>query len=120
MREILATGYVVDTLEAVLWAFHRTGDFRGGSHRVVNLGDDADTTGAVYGQFAGAFYGVEDISVEWRRRLAMGSEIESLADSLFERGGRFMARCRPPGCDRPRGLPCYLSPPFPFSPPFGG
>ena len=59
--EIRGTGYVVDTLEAVLWAFHRTGDFREGALRVVNLGDDADTTGAVYGQIAGAFYGVEAI-----------------------------------------------------------
>ena len=88
--EIRGTGYVVDTLEAVLWAFHRSGDFREGALRVVNLGDDADTTGAVYGQLAGACYGVESIPPEWRRRLAMGAEIESLADSLFERGGRFI------------------------------
>ncbi len=91
LRDIRATGYVVDTLEAVLWAFHHTGDFREGALRVVNLGDDADTTGAVYGQLAGAFYGVEDIPPEWRRRLAMGAEIESFADSLFERGSRFTA-----------------------------
>ena len=84
--EIRGTGYVVDTLEAVLWAFHHTGDFGEGSLRVVNLGDDADTTGAIYGQLAGACCGVEGIPAEWRRRLAMGSEIESLADSLFEEG----------------------------------
>ena len=88
--EIRGTGYVVDTLEAVLWAFHHTGDFREGALRVVNLGDDADTTGAIYGQIAGAFYGVEDIPSEWRERLAMGAEIESLSDSLFERGTRFI------------------------------
>ena len=92
LPEIRGTGYVVDTLEAVLWAFHHTGDFRKGALRVVNLGEDADTTGAVYGQIAGACYGVEDIPPEWQRRLAMGAEIESLADSLFERGSRFMAQ----------------------------
>ena len=82
---------MVDTLEAVLWAFHHTGDFREGALRVVNLGDDADTTGAVYGQLAGAFYGVESIPPEWRERLAMGAEIESLVDNLFEVGSRFTA-----------------------------
>ena len=89
--EIRGTGYVVDTLEAVLWAFHHTGDFREGALRVVNLGDDADTTGAVYGQLAGAYYGADSIPAEWRQRLAMGAEIESLADRLFERGNRFTA-----------------------------
>ena len=58
---IRGTGYVVDSLEAALWAFHRSRDFREGALLTVNLGDDADTTGAVYGQLAGAFYGEENI-----------------------------------------------------------
>ena len=91
-HEIRGTGYVVDTLEAALWAFHHTGDFREGALRVVNLGEDADTTGAIYGQIAGACYGVEDIPPEWRRRLAMGAEIESLADRLFEGGSRLITQ----------------------------
>ena len=62
--EIRGKGYVVATLEAALWAFHHTENFRNGALRVVNLGDDADTTGAVYGQLAGAYYGVEAIPVE--------------------------------------------------------
>ena len=52
--EIRGTDYVVDTLEAVLWAFFHTEDFREGALKVVNLGDDADTTGAIFGQIAGA------------------------------------------------------------------
>ena len=83
---------MVDTLEAVLWAFHHTGDFREGALRVVNLGDDADTTGAIYGQLAGACYGADSVPAEWRERLAMRVEIESLADSLFERGSRFITQ----------------------------
>ena len=74
----------MDTLEAALWAFHHTRDFREGVLRVVNLGDDADTTGAVYGQLAGACYGVEAIPVEWRERLTMREMIEFMADSLYE------------------------------------
>ena len=83
--DIRGTGYVVDTLEAVLWAFFHTEDFRQGALKVVNLGDDADTTGAIFGQIAGAHYGVESIPVEWRQRLTMGTEITSMADMLHER-----------------------------------
>ncbi len=36
----------------------------------VNLGDDADTNGAVYGQIAGAYYGEKEIPVDWRNKLA--------------------------------------------------
>ncbi len=55
--DIRGTGYVVQSLEAALWAFDRGSSFRDGALLAVNLGDDADTTGAVYGQLAGAYYG---------------------------------------------------------------
>lgn len=51
--EVRATGYAAHTLEAALWSFARTDSFRDGCLLTVNLGDDADTTGAVYGQLAG-------------------------------------------------------------------
>ena len=75
------------TLKAVLWALYNTDDFEEGVLRVVNLGDDADTTGAIYGQIAGAYYGVEAIPPNWRRRIAMSSEITQMADGLFEGSG---------------------------------
>lgn len=81
--EIRGSGYVVESLEAALWAFHRADDFRDGLLRAVNLGHDADTTGAIYGQLAGAFYGVEAIPAEWRAKLALRDEIEGLADALM-------------------------------------
>ena len=83
--DIRGTGYVVDTLEAALWAFDRSRSFREGALMVVNLGRDADTTGAVYGQLAGAHYGVDAIPVEWRERLTMSDEIVGMADILYER-----------------------------------
>lgn len=46
------------SLEAALWAFYNSGSFEKGALLAVNLGDDADTTGAIYGQTAGAYYGV--------------------------------------------------------------
>ena len=82
--EIRGTGYVVDTLEAALWAFFHTDDFREGALKVVNLGQDADTTGAIFGQIAGANYGVESIPTEWRERLTMGAEITTMADRLHD------------------------------------
>lgn len=81
--EIRGTGYVVKSLEAALWAFHHGGDFRQGALLAVNLGEDADTTGAVYGQLAGAFYGAEGIPPAWRAKLARADEIVALADGLY-------------------------------------
>ena len=83
--DIRGTGYVVDSMEAALWAFHGSQDFRGGALLAVNLGDDADTTAAIYGQLAGAHYGVVSIPPEWLQQLAMASEIATMADSLYER-----------------------------------
>ena len=82
--EIRGSGYVVKSLEAALWAFYQSVSFREGCLLAVNLGDDADTTGAVYGQLTGAFYGEQGIPQEWRARLAQRELIESLADRLFE------------------------------------
>ena len=81
--EIRGTGYVVEALEAALWAFDRSKSFREGALLAVNLGDDADTTGAIYGQIAGAFYGVEQIPPEWRAKLTMRDFIQHKADQLF-------------------------------------
>ncbi|WP_419913108.1 ADP-ribosylglycohydrolase family protein [Candidatus Poriferisodalis sp.] len=81
---IKGTGYVVDALEAALWAFDRSDTFREGALLAVNLGDDADTTGAIYGQIAGAHYGAEAIPATWQGKLAMAGEITSLADRLHD------------------------------------
>jgi len=80
--EIRGTGYVVDSLEAALWAFDRSHSFREGALLAVNLGDGGDTTGAIYGQIAGAFYGVEQIPA-WRAKLAMRDFIQEKADQFF-------------------------------------
>jgi ADP-ribosylglycohydrolase len=81
--EIRGSGYVVDSLEAALWAFHRSTTFRDGALLAVNLGDDADTTGAVYGQLAGAFYGEQGIPEAWRSKLAYLELIERYAAQLY-------------------------------------
>ncbi len=82
--EIHGSGYVVRSLEAALWSFATTTSFRGAVLRAANLGDDADTTAAICGQVAGAFYGEDAIPAPWRAMLAMRELIEETADALCD------------------------------------
>jgi ADP-ribosyl-[dinitrogen reductase] hydrolase len=83
--EIVGSGYVVKSLEAALWAFSGSSTFKEGCLLAVNLGNDSDTTGAIYGQLAGAYYGTSGIPTEWRECLAYADLIQRLADELFEK-----------------------------------
>ena len=89
--EIRGTGYVVDSMEAALWAFHKSQDFREGALLAANLGDDADTTAAIYRQIAGAHYGAAAIPAAWRELLTMATEITSMADKLYGHARESMA-----------------------------
>ncbi len=82
--QIRGSGYVVRSLEAALWAFHDASDFREAVLRAVNLGDDADTTGAVCGQLAGAFFGEPGIPQEWCEGLAGKELIEPILERLLK------------------------------------
>jgi ADP-ribosylglycohydrolase len=79
---IVGSGYVVESLEAALWAFNRSKNFQEGCLLAVNLGDDADTTGAIFGQLAGAYYGVAGIPQAWRECLAHVELIQRWAGEL--------------------------------------
>jgi ADP-ribosylglycohydrolase len=81
--DIRALGTAVKTFEAALWAFSKTSTFEEGCLLAVNLGDDADTVGAVYGQLAGAYYGVEAIPAEWVSGLSKRCIIEPFAAKLL-------------------------------------
>jgi ADP-ribosyl-[dinitrogen reductase] hydrolase len=80
--DIHGSGYVVHSLEAALWVFDRTHNFADAILLAANLGEDADTTAAVCGQLAGAYYGESAIPSHWLERLALRSEITKLADQL--------------------------------------
>ena len=80
---ISGSGYVVASLEAALWSFDTTSSYRDAILTAANLGEDADTTAAICGQVAGAFYGVNGIPAEWLAPLAMRAEITELADKLY-------------------------------------
>ncbi len=81
-RDVRGTGYVVDSLEAALWAFASTDNFRDAILAAANLGDDADTTAAICGQIAGAHYGLDGIPLAWRAQVVLRDEILALADQL--------------------------------------
>jgi ADP-ribosyl-[dinitrogen reductase] hydrolase len=80
--DIRGSGYVVECLEAALWCFCHTDSFEAAVLAAANLGDDADTTAAVCGQLAGAFYGIDGIPARWLNRLAGRSMIEQMAMAL--------------------------------------
>lgn len=78
-----ASGYVVHTLHAAFWALTQGETFRDVLLAAVNLGGDADTVGAVTGQFAGRIYGYEGIPAEWRAKLYDHDKILTAADDLY-------------------------------------
>jgi len=82
--EIQGSGYVVKSLEAALWAFHNSDSYEEGVLKAVNLGDDADTTAAIYGQLAGAFYGIQGIPRRWVDGVAKNNHILLAADGLLQ------------------------------------
>ncbi|WP_291320639.1 ADP-ribosylglycohydrolase family protein [Desulfonatronospira sp.] len=83
--DLYGTGYVVQSLEAALWCFAGSVSFRDAVLRAANLGDDADTTAAVCGQLAGAYYGLDGIPRHWTEKLAMKEKILELSDRLYSK-----------------------------------
>jgi ADP-ribosyl-[dinitrogen reductase] hydrolase len=80
---VKATGYVVDTFEAAMWAVGKSDNFEEAVTLAVNLGDDSDTVGAVTGQLAGARWGMSSIPTRCMEKLAWRDRIIELADRLY-------------------------------------
>lgn len=80
--EIKGSGYVIDCLEASLWCFAHTSNFEEAILTAANLGDDADTTAAVCGQVAGAYYGLQGIPNHWLEKITMKDELLALSLQL--------------------------------------
>ena len=76
-------GDVVETLDAALWAFRTTDNFRDGALKAANLGGNSDVAAAAFGQLAGAHYGVGAIPGAWRNSLINKDLISGLADRLL-------------------------------------
>ena len=74
----------LNPLKLPSWAFYKTESFKDGCLLAVNLGEDADTTGAIYGQLAGAYYGASNIPTKWIEKLVKLDLIESVTEKLLE------------------------------------
>ncbi len=81
----LATGYVVDTMQTVCHWFFRGRSFEECLVGTVNQGGDADTTGAICGMLAGAYYGMAAIPKRWIKKMdaAVIAEIEVMVERLI-------------------------------------
>ena len=84
---IQGSGWVVKSLEASLWAFHDASSFEEAVLRAVNLGDDTDTTGAICGQLAGAYWGESNISASLRAGLARMDMLEEALKGILSDQG---------------------------------
>lgn len=80
--KIKSSGYVVDTLEAALWCFLNTDNYKDCVLKAVNLGDDTDTVGAVAGGMAGLYYGIEEVPNEWLEVIPKNEEILELIEKM--------------------------------------
>ena len=77
-NEISSSGYVIHTLEAVVWSFMTSKSYSEAILKAVNLGEDTDTIGAITGGLAGCYYGIESIPSEWAECLAKKEEIDTM------------------------------------------
>lgn len=76
--QIKSSGYVVDTLEAVVWCLITTTSLQDAVLQAVNLGEDTDTVGAITGSLAGLYYGYDAIPAKWLQTLQRREWIEQL------------------------------------------
>ncbi|MCH5163963.1 MAG: ADP-ribosylglycohydrolase family protein [Clostridiales bacterium] len=88
-NEIKSSGYVVDTLEAALWCFYGTENYKDCVLKAVNLGRDTDTVAAVAGSLAGLYYGKQSIPFEWLELLRGKQMIDELIEKFCNRMNSF-------------------------------
>lgn len=80
--DIKSTGYVIDTLEAVLWTFFHADSYRDTILNAINLGGDTDTIAAIAGGIAGIYYGVKDIPSAWIQCIAKKEELYQMFEQF--------------------------------------
>jgi ADP-ribosyl-[dinitrogen reductase] hydrolase len=86
-EEIHSSSSALETLKAAVWATLHTHSFEEAAVIAVNLGIDADTTGAVTGALAGALFGERAIPERWLAHLAEQERIVAAADALADLAG---------------------------------
>lgn len=82
-EELNGSGYVINSLITALWCFYHTDNFKDAILMAVNVGDDADTVGAICGQIAGAYYGLDGIPPEWVNKLHEKDMLLRMSEELY-------------------------------------
>ncbi|PXV85625.1 ADP-ribosylglycohydrolase [Lachnotalea glycerini] len=83
-EEIKSTGYVIDTLEAVLWLFFNKNSYEEMVLGAVNLGGDTDTIAAIVGGLSGIYYGFNSIPDRWVQNVERKKEIMEMISCFFK------------------------------------
>ena len=79
---ILSGGYVIDTLETVIYCLKNTDNYKDAVLKAVNLGGDTDTNAAICGGLAGIYYGYDSIPIDWIEELFKLDDILSLCEKF--------------------------------------
>ena len=77
------SGFSVKSFESALWAFHKYDSFMEGLMQIVSLGDDCDTVGAIYGQLAGCYYGLENIPNKLVNNCVFSKFIQLISEEIL-------------------------------------
>lgn len=85
LDEISSSGYVVSTLEAVIWLFLNSNDYNISILKAVNLGEDTDTVAAITGGLLGIYYGIDSIKDSWKQILKRYDYIVDLCNNFYEK-----------------------------------
>ncbi|CAF1021869.1 unnamed protein product [Adineta steineri] len=80
--------YIVNALVAALWAFWSENNFENGALVAVNLGDDTDTTAAIYGQLPSAYYGYHQLPKKWMQQVYAGEFMKKQSKWIAYEGAR--------------------------------
>ena len=78
------SGYIVHGLRLAVHGLLDFPSFKDATLAIANMGGDADTNAAIYGQLGGAYFGIEAIPASWRSTLHQGEEIDALARALVD------------------------------------
>ncbi len=83
-EDVKSSGYVVDTIESVIYSILRNNTFKSSVLEAVNLGNDTDTIGALTGALAGLKYGYNQIPTEWIDTLKRKDYLEEMVDEFIK------------------------------------
>ena len=84
VNEISSSGYIVSTLEAVIWTLINSKSFNETIIKAINLGEDTDTVGACVGGLAGIYYGIKNINQKWKDNILRYDYIINMCKEFVE------------------------------------